>query len=344
MNQNQLVSIIVPIYNSYNKLYQCLKSIQNQTYHNIEVLLINDGSSDDSCKICEEFCKIDNRFKYFYQDNAGVSSARNVGIELSNGTYIQFVDSDDYIKEEMTENMVKYIQNVDWVFCGIEMGINKNLGTLNMPNFRMDKNNFFINFSDFYRSIVFQGPCNKLYLSSIIKSNNIRFDVNFSIAEDSQFNARYLKFINNIQYVNEKYYIYYNNNSSLTHLYSENSFQAHKELFSLLDQCILTLDIEEYKKANYYNTKFRSIIIEFEKVYKYDKNAKTKIYYMMQDEFVNKACKEYIPQLHNKFFAFIFSHRLIKIYFLIIKSKQIAKRHFDIGKIRRLLKNPSKLN
>lgn len=102
---DELISIIVPIYNVEKYLRQCLDSIQNQTYQNFECLLINDGSPDHSSKICEEFVEKDSRFKYFEKANGGLSSARNLGIECSGGAYIAFVDSDDWLEHDALDRL-----------------------------------------------------------------------------------------------------------------------------------------------------------------------------------------------------------------------------------------------
>lgn len=103
MNKLGKISIIVPIYNGENYIDKCIQSILNQTYSNIEVLLINDGSSDNSQKICEEYEKKDNRIKLINKENAGPGSAKNTGINHATGDYIGFIDSDDYIEEDMFE-------------------------------------------------------------------------------------------------------------------------------------------------------------------------------------------------------------------------------------------------
>ena len=95
---NELISIIVPIYNTEKYLHECLDSIINQTYANFEVLLVNDGSTDSSGIICQEYVKNDSRFRYFEKENGGVSSARNLGLERSEGVYITFIDSDDWVE------------------------------------------------------------------------------------------------------------------------------------------------------------------------------------------------------------------------------------------------------
>ena len=98
--ENELISIVVPIYNVENYLRMCLDSIQNQTYQNFECLLINDGSSDNSADICREYLAKDARFRYFEKENGGSSSARNFGIERSEGEYVTFVDSDDWLEHD----------------------------------------------------------------------------------------------------------------------------------------------------------------------------------------------------------------------------------------------------
>ena len=104
---NELVSIVVPIYNVENYLRQCLDSIMGQTYQNFECLLINDGSPDHSADICREYVSKDSRFKYFEKENGGVSSARNLGIERSEGAYITFIDSDDWVESDYLEVLYK---------------------------------------------------------------------------------------------------------------------------------------------------------------------------------------------------------------------------------------------
>ena len=113
-----MVSVIVPIYNVEEYLEECLESIRNQTYTNIEVILVNDGSTDGSKEICERFCLQDSRFKLINQENQGQSVARNRGFKESRGQYIMFVDSDDVVKEDLVEVLFSYVKaDVDIVEC-----------------------------------------------------------------------------------------------------------------------------------------------------------------------------------------------------------------------------------
>lgn len=116
---NELVSIIVPIYNVEKYLVECIKSLINQTYRNLEIILINDGSIDDSVKICEQYIEQDNRIILINKKNGGSASAKNEGLKVAKGDYITFVDSDDFIESDMIEYMVNTIKkyNADIVQC-----------------------------------------------------------------------------------------------------------------------------------------------------------------------------------------------------------------------------------
>lgn len=118
MRDYSVISIIVPVYNVEEYLEECLESIYHQTYTNIEVILVNDGSTDASRDICERFCQKDSRFKLINQENQGLSEARNVGVRASIGEYIFFVDSDDVVKVDILEILLSYmVEDVDIVGC-----------------------------------------------------------------------------------------------------------------------------------------------------------------------------------------------------------------------------------
>ncbi|WP_314853272.1 glycosyltransferase family A protein, partial [uncultured Granulicatella sp.] len=109
-----MISVIIPVYNVENYLEECLKSVQTQTYTNIEVILVNDGSTDKSKLICERYCQENSRFLLINQENQGLSAARNKGVEISTGEYIVFVDSDDIIKTNYLEKLMQYMtEDVD---------------------------------------------------------------------------------------------------------------------------------------------------------------------------------------------------------------------------------------
>lgn len=134
-----MISVIVPVYNVEEYLEECLKSIQKQTYSDIEVILVNDGSTDRSKEICERYCEKDSRFKLVNQENKGLSGARNRGMLESKGEFISFVDSDDVLKEDMLEQLMKQMtsEDIDIVECWytnekqeLELSTPKNVKTI----------------------------------------------------------------------------------------------------------------------------------------------------------------------------------------------------------------------
>lgn len=109
MNKN-VVSIIVPGYNVEKYIITCLESIENQTYQNFEVIIIDDGSTDNTGNICDQFSKKDNRFKVWHTQNGGISKARNIGLEKAKGEYIVFIDSDDYVHKDYIKRLTETIR------------------------------------------------------------------------------------------------------------------------------------------------------------------------------------------------------------------------------------------
>lgn len=118
--EEELVSIIVPVYNVEAYLDRCLSSIISQTYHNIEVILVDDGSTDQSGELCDQYQKQDSRIRVIHKENGGLSDARNAGIQISGGSYIAFIDSDDYVREEYIGRMMEEAERTDCdvVICG----------------------------------------------------------------------------------------------------------------------------------------------------------------------------------------------------------------------------------
>ena len=117
-----LISIVVPIYKVEKYLPKCIDSIINQTYKNLEIILVDDGSPDRCGEICDEYAKTDRRIKVIHKENGGVSDARNVGIDIANGEYLGFVDSDDYLEHDFCEKMHMKLkeEKVDWIACNFK--------------------------------------------------------------------------------------------------------------------------------------------------------------------------------------------------------------------------------
>lgn len=196
-----MVSIIVPIYNTAKMLECCLSSIVNQTYKDIEIILVNDASTDGSYEIAKKFAEKDKRIRLFNRPHKGVSAARNFGLDVAKGEYIQFIDSDDYVELNMIEVMLNKLieENADIVVC--------NYTHPSIKNYASDEIFDTTKVEDCLRfyQITFAAhiPWNKLYKREIIKT---RFDEEVSFSEDdlfglsNLFNSKKLVTISNILY------------------------------------------------------------------------------------------------------------------------------------------------
>lgn len=209
--EGKLVSVIVPVYNGEKDLKRCIDSIVEQSYYNLQIILVDDGSRDSSGKICDEYAKKDKRIEVIHISNGGVSNARNIGLKRIKGEFIQFVDSDDYLEKEMIYEMLnKMDEDTDWCVCRY-YNIYKSKKTISIE---FDKKTEYD--SKEYLLQIMQEPYhyyygvlwNKLYKSEIIKKNALSFDINNKTAEDFLFNLEYLKKIQKIKYVNMPLYNY----------------------------------------------------------------------------------------------------------------------------------------
>ena len=236
-----MISIIAPVYNVERYLEECLNSIQNQTYTNIEVILVNDGSTDNSAVICEKYCEQDNRFKLINQENQGQSAARNKGVVASTGEYIAFVDSDDIIKRNYLEKLMQYMtEEVDIV----------------ESNFTVSKKDFFTETSK-ESTILFEGnsqegikvfpnhvlsvnPVTKLYRRSIVEA--VPYLEGF-IFEDIYSGIGMLKYIRKIIKIDYVGYYYRQHQSSTMH---RTFTEKNLDVFTVSDKLIeLYSDREE---------------------------------------------------------------------------------------------------
>lgn len=194
-----MVSVIVPIYNAERFLDRCVASIVAQSYYDLEIILVNDGSIDRSEDICRDWQKRDSRIRYIYQKNGGVSVARNAGLEAATGGYVMFVDSDDYMLPDMCKVMYETLQikQADCVVCGVkETG-----GGVWQPK----ENKDYVSFDNFRADFICQlntellSPSwNKIFKRRLIMKG---FPKGVSFGEDLIFNLEYLKKCNRISFI-----------------------------------------------------------------------------------------------------------------------------------------------
>lgn len=220
---NDLISIVVPVYNVEKYLVKCVNSLIEQTYKNIEILLINDGSTDESLKICNNLSKLDSRILVYDKKNGGLSDARNYGIERVKGKYILFVDSDDYINKDMINILYENLKNnnCDISVCGIQKYDDNTLPIENIS--KKEKNRVYLSTEDIINSMVKDNfvqnyATNKLF--SIKLFNEIRFPVKKNY-EDIQTIYRLFLKSKGMVVSPLKLYYYYQRNDSIHATYSD---------------------------------------------------------------------------------------------------------------------------
>lgn len=216
-NCNDLISIIVPVYNVEKYLPQCINSLINQTYKNLEIILVDDGSLDDSGKICDEFSKRDSRIIVIHKQNNGLSSARNAGLEIARGDYIGFVDSDDWLDENMYEILFKLIKDNDSDIscCRFFKTANSDEKIPAVDNETIQSFTNIEGLNNFYTDLYVQTVVawNKLYKRNLF--NNVVYPVG-KIHEDEGTTYKLFYKANKITYINRPLYYYRSTPNSIT--------------------------------------------------------------------------------------------------------------------------------
>lgn len=206
MELNKKVSIIVPVYNVAEYLEDCLNSLVNQSYENIEIILINDGSKDNSLKILKTFAEKDLRIKVFDNENHGVSYTRNFGLKNSTGEYVAFVDSDDIVAKNYIEVLVNSLElnNADMSICSFVSFKDQQPNFTNAENNKVFTNNLETVFYTFTRGM----PWGKLFKRELLIKNNIKFNEEVYICEDLFFNMQYASNCKSFVFNSSKLYGY----------------------------------------------------------------------------------------------------------------------------------------
>lgn len=249
------ISIVIPCYNVEEYISQCLDSVVNQTYENIEIICINDGSTDNTLTILKNFVQRDHRMILLDQTNKGLSLARNVGLEKCTGDFVMFLDSDDYLSLQTLSEVSAYLNKRELICFSYNRVYNDDINPRKL-NLHGEYNADYIQrrmvglcneeLSDPSQMDSLVTVCMKLYVADIIKKNNILFtDTSLIGTEDLLFNLQYLEFAKNVEVIDLPFYFYRKTNaSSLTSIYKENLFEKWKVLYSIIDEIIKCKNIE----------------------------------------------------------------------------------------------------
>lgn len=239
-----LISVIVPVYKVEKYLRKCIESIINQTYKNLEIILVDDGSPDNCSQIIDEYAKKDNRIKVIHKPNGGLSSARNAGLKISNGKYIAFVDSDDMLDIYQYERMIMLSQkyNSDIVFCEYQKSYENELGEIIIPDFVREKvEEKIYTPSEALKEMLLNANIGTYVMTKLFKKelfDNIIFPEG-KVYEDVATVYKLIDKSNKIVYTNEKLYYYlYGRAGAITSSFTEkkitDSLEAHYGLYLFL--------------------------------------------------------------------------------------------------------------
>lgn len=230
-----LISIIVPVFNVEKYLEKCLISLQKQTYQNIEIILIDDGSTDGSSEICKAFCGKDSRFQYIAQENSGVSKARNKGLDIAKGEYLAFCDSDDWVDEDTYESLYNLLvstsSDISIVSFVLEDGKDKEVVD-DLSIYTFDKKQAIL---EMHRGEYFQGHlCNKLIKRQLL--GYVRFQEDIAIYEDMLFMWQVFHNAKKVVFQNiHKYHYVHNVNSALYGKFRESYWSVQSACEQMLD-------------------------------------------------------------------------------------------------------------
>ena len=291
---NELISIIVPVYNVEQYLEKCVDSIINQKYKNLEIILVDDGATDSSSKLCDELAKIDNRIKVYHKENGGLSDARNYGVERATGDYIGFVDSDDYIDAEMYEKLYEAIkkENVDVAECNLKIIYPNRVELFTEQNYYnvCTKQEYLEEYLKIEK--IFGSACVRLIKSNIAKK--LKFPVG-KLYEDTYYAYDLIEKVDRYVIMNNPYYNYLMRENSITNT------KFNPRIFDLIEI------VEKFRKTTYENYPGLKEAVDCRKMYAYfsvlnsillEENYRDNEYY---SEILSYFKRNYISLLKNKY-------------------------------------------
>lgn len=242
------ISIVIPIYNAEEYIEKCLEILTRQITEEDEIILVNDGSTDNSEEICKKYESDSDNIKCYTLENGGPSRARNYGIEKANGKYLIFLDIDDYIEDNYVERMLENIEKNDMVICGYNLvKVQKNQTVqIKMDKQKLTKENIMTLLEN---SIMLNTLWNKIYKIDIIKNNNIRFDEKEFRGEDTLFNLDYIKYAKQILIIEDILYNYIMKNNGLNLGYKESLQNKFKRTKKVSQKMMGIIDKKDEKQA-----------------------------------------------------------------------------------------------
>ncbi len=336
------VSIIVPVYNCEKFISKCLDSILHQTYSNIEIVIVNDGSTDQSEEILQKYKEQDERVSCYYQDNSGPSEARNYGIMKSTGEYLAFIDSDDSIDAYYIEYLINKMltTGADLVCCGYkDISV---YGILNCTDFNFDKSDsmhYFIN-------LVCNGTggvlWSKMFKKEIISKHNIKMDKDIFMSEDLIFVLQYAVHCQSFAAINN-YLYYYNrlNQNSISSNFSIDYVDNNITVCKHIENIFNTVDIDKNKIDEVITSRIQNLVIHLVEQQSMHikvlgkKNALHNVKQILSIQYIESYLSRFSTKaIINKPYVYFLKNKLFKlsiIYGIVLNTARELKRKVKVG-------------
>lgn len=332
------VSIIMPVYNAERYLDCILQDVLSQSVEDFEFIIIDDGSTDGSRKICEHYAEMDKRIRFFAKENQGVSSARNFGIQKARGKYLKFIDSDDRLPDKSLELLLEAFRQEDNIDLVIgEYTVDCNFYTGDYRGVR-NREEFMLHFLKYLPSFYYGVVWNKLYKTAVIKENAIEFIPGLQFAEDMRFNCEYYKYCNKVFYVDESVYDYVRRGNSLTDISTkrglDEQLESELERFEAVRKLIASQENPQYE-ALLYDYLFNRLHMAFSGVFIYcQKSEYRKIFRKMisSPHIVQllEECTQKSSYTVNNMLAWGIKKRHYQGLYLFYLAKNFAKKNIRI--------------
>lgn len=283
------LDVVIPIYNTDKYLRQCIESVINQTYKNLEIILVDDGSTDNSGRICDEYAKMDDRIKVLHQENQGAILARMNGLKLVGGKYVTFVDSDDFVDLKLFEKLMQPLNNNKRIDISISPFTMYESGKYICHFKKYDASEINVNVA---RRLIYESKhigwsmYAKIYKTKLFKNIRISNTAN-AYGEDIEFNWKILKKVKTAYYISFSGYYYRQHSESMIH---KSNFLTHLGVFNRLKKALFDKDVKDFETKKYIgkmlcNTRSQFIInhlktnSDYNSVKEYQKILK-KIFYL----------------------------------------------------------------
>ena len=330
------VSVIIPVYNAEKTLERCIVSLQNQTYKDFEIILIDDGSKDSSRELCEKLALTDSRIRVFYSENKGSGNARNIGLDAANGSFIYFCDPDDWVESDLLQDCINqiYKDNSDIIIFGINNFVDRPAeGKASLTGKRViDLNNITGDFKKDYvylsKIAVISAVWNKFIRKDFILNNKCKFPF-YSKGQDFSFMISLYNNLPAVSYLDKCLYNYvtYKNNTAVTK-YNPEKYECCLKIYEELKGLFKTWNVHGEEYNNVLNKfLFAGIIDQFKNILHKDSKDSFSLRYkkidkMMNDTFVSDFIKENENLKNiNKVMYYVIKYKLTLTSMIIVRLK-----------------------